>query len=98
MRQPCGQQGGNNFRQELSGLSKTKAHSWFLHGAAVAQGLIFAIKWSRHQGYLAAAAEERALAILNPARISDTEGVRSRILRDGQIEASQARVRGQETD
>ena len=64
---------------------------------AVAQGLIFAIKWSQHQGYLAAA-EERALAILNPARISDTEGVRSRILRDGQIEASQARVRGQETD
>src|SRR6516164_2555341 len=64
MRQPCGQQGGNNFRQELSGLSKTKAHSWFLHGVAVAQGLIFAIKWSQHQGYLAAAAEERALAIL----------------------------------
>ena len=30
----------------------------------VAQGLIFAIKWSQHQGYLAAAAEERALAIL----------------------------------
>jgi 3-dehydroquinate synthetase len=31
---------------------------------AVAQGLIFAIKWSQHQGYLAATAEERALAIL----------------------------------
>ena len=30
----------------------------------VAQGLIFAIKWSQHQGYLAAAAEETALAIL----------------------------------
>jgi hypothetical protein len=62
-----------------------------------AQGLIFAIKWSQHQGYLAAAAEERCLQF-DPARISDAEGVRSRISRDGQIEASQARVRGQETD
>ena len=64
----------------------------------VAQGLIFAIKWSQHQGYLAAAAEETALAILTRLGFPMPKEFVREFCRGGQIEASQARVRGQETD
>lgn len=34
------------------------------HGIAVAQGLVFALQWSQHQGYLPAASEGEALELL----------------------------------
>ncbi|MGE0764649.1 MAG: 3-dehydroquinate synthase family protein [Bdellovibrionales bacterium] len=35
------------------------------HGEAVALGLVFAVQWSQHRGYLPQAAEERILYLLN---------------------------------
>lgn len=34
------------------------------HGIAVAQGLVFALQWSQHQGYLSASSETEALQLL----------------------------------